>query len=141
MRAAIAIVALVPGACSDDSFTGLTPAEYNGEFRLVSVNEGSLPAAVETSWIQGTLVSGELLIDFDTNYWMTFNVFQPGVGTTVVQARGNAIPDETGGGISFVGGDNNVQWVGVRTDTTIVIPDLRGLHVVFRRVGNYKSPS
>lgn len=141
MRAAIAMIALVLGACADDSFTGLLPAQYNGMYNLQAVNGDSLPVAVETSSIEGTVVAGELLIDYDTNYWLSLSVFQPGAGVTVIRVRGNAIPNESGEELSFVDRNFDLQWVGERTDTTIVIPDLKGLHAVFRRVSEYRSPS
>jgi hypothetical protein len=141
MRPAAAVIAFVIGACgSGDNPAGVDPITYSGEYVLTRVNGQAPPVTVVTAWAEGNLTQGGMSIDWDTNYWLNLVIFRPGAGTSIDQARGNAIGSQADE-ISFVDRDFNVQWVAMRTDTTLVIADLRGLHTEFRRVGPYRRRS
>lgn len=138
---AIAAAAILLGACAEDSFTGLAPAQYSGTFALSTVDGKPLPAAVETSWVEGTVVNGNMAIDWDANFWLDISVYRPGEGTTVHQVRGFVIPNATGDSLAYADRDGVIKWAGPRTDSTVAILGVLGMDLVFRRVDDYKWAS
>jgi hypothetical protein len=82
-RAALAAtLAVTLGGCmpdrngpGGDDLTGLA-----GVYEMTRANGADLPAAVSTSWIEGTVTEGSLRISSELEYWLSFRVAPVGGG-------------------------------------------------------------
>lgn len=140
MRAPMLGLVLLLTACgSSVELAGVDPVAYEGIYLLRRVDDGAIPVDVSTSQLQGHLHRGQLLIDPDSNFWLTLDVFRPGAPGSQYIGRGNAIASSLNT-IEFFDRTYSVQWVGTKTDSLMVVENVDGLKLEFSRIGPYKRP-
>ena len=134
LRVAAAALVLAAVACHRAApvEVGNTFGYLQGGYLMRTVDGDSLPSAISTSYIEGTVVSGRMSVNTLLDYQIDF-VVRTATGVQPLQLRGFIVGTEPGR-ILFVGHDDELQFEGTVAGRVITIPGMRELRVQFEQV-------